>query len=739
MAGDEIREIGEAVVPAGQLSFESDRGYEEGCSTCGASVMRNCGVRAEKSAGKKCCSHFALRQAHTPLHADDGLTKGPRKQAEVQIGRPRYTHRDRRNKRLLFNMAKSPFPKILSHWNYHSGLRTDHPQAVEMRDQVAALPHQILSAQLAGSFKIEFATTICAPNHLVTLRTEVDGWERDLYGAFIEAAWTFILDRQRYPNGIVFKFVLDGCHWAKGMNMSLAAPQDVRFSDQEVQFETIEPRYRHYYDNLQIGENDSHQMSIHANHDPGIVYDLIVAGSGMAGGVLALKAAQLGLKVLVLDAGRLENSTHTFNLPNKEWGAQIVLHGVRNYDRADNQTFISYYPTMNFGGRSVYWYGVTPRMKNWELAHWPTTIANDLEPGGYAAAESLVRKHVTTGPFQENLIGQLQALFPNNVVCDTPRSLHQPDLGQGSFIEQSTGTFSSAEMLFDALSEGGPLGRERLFVNLHHLVTRLEWSGRNITGVVCQDLLGNCERTYRASNFVLATGSIESPRIALRSGLTNPNGRTGVGITDHGSFFLRNAYVVPPQSPFAGNDKHARIFVYADGNAQHRFNAEIELNPDYFRIRHANTAYWQDYLSHKNETRVGLKFTCATPLVDSNYVHLANNPDDKVQISMHPTPFGEETRAAVVDMGTKILTLFGVQNFDLNDKDQMYFGNGGTPHHAGGTMRVSGNGTGVVNTDLRHESYDNLYVCDASVFPFIPAANPSLTLVALALRLAAHL
>ena len=34
---------------------------------------------------------------------------------------------------------------------------------------------------------------------------------------------------------------------------------------------------------------------------------------------------------------------------------------------------------------------------------------------------------------------------------------------------------------------------------------------------------------------------------------------------------------------------------------------------------------------------------------------------------------------------------------------------------------------------------ENLYVCDVSVFPYIPTANPSLTLGALAMRLADHL
>jgi choline dehydrogenase-like flavoprotein len=69
----------------------------------------------------------------------------------------------------------------------------------------------------------------------------------------------------------------------------------------------------------------------------------------------------------------------------------------------------------------------------------------------------------------------------------------------------------------------------------------------------------------------------------------------------------------------------------------------------------------------------------------------------------------------------------------------MGYGNEGTVHHAGGTMRMSGNASGVVDTNLKFEAYDNLYCADPSVWPFIPAANPSLTLVALTLRLADHL
>ena len=65
----------------------------------------------------------------------------------------------------------------------------------------------------------------------------------------------------------------------------------------------------------------------------------------------------------------------------------------------------------------------------------------------------------------------------------------------------------------------------------------------------------------------------------------------------------------------------------------------------------------------------------------------------------------------------------------------------GVVAHEAGTMRMESPASGkkslpsVVDADLKVDGWKNLYVCDMSVFPVSPAANPSLTLVALAQRL----
>lgn len=60
-------------------------------------------------------------------------------------------------------------------------------------------------------------------------------------------------------------------------------------------------------------------------------------------------------------------------------------------------------------------------------------------------------------------------------------------------------------------------------------------------------------------------------------------------------------------------------------------------------------------------------------------------------------------------------------------------------HHIGTVRMGSDPRSSVVNADCRLHSVQNLYVAGSAVFPTSSQANPTLTIVALALRLAAHL
>jgi choline dehydrogenase-like flavoprotein len=63
---------------------------------------------------------------------------------------------------------------------------------------------------------------------------------------------------------------------------------------------------------------------------------------------------------------------------------------------------------------------------------------------------------------------------------------------------------------------------------------------------------------------------------------------------------------------------------------------------------------------------------------------------------------------------------------------------GGTHHHMGTTRMHVDATQGVVDSSSRVHGVDNLFVAGSSVFPTGGYANPTLTIVALAVRLADH-
>ena len=60
-------------------------------------------------------------------------------------------------------------------------------------------------------------------------------------------------------------------------------------------------------------------------------------------------------------------------------------------------------------------------------------------------------------------------------------------------------------------------------------------------------------------------------------------------------------------------------------------------------------------------------------------------------------------------------------------------------HHMGTTRMARARQEGVVDENCRVHGVENLYVASSSVFPTAGHANPTLTVLALALRLAEHL
>ncbi|MEL7334471.1 MAG: hypothetical protein AAFN12_19655, partial [Cyanobacteria bacterium J06560_2] len=231
------------------------------------------------------------------------------------------------------------------------------------------------------TFKILFQTSQYAPNNIVTLRNEQDGWSKDIHGVYAFGAWIFDLERSSYPNAIAFKFFLNGQYLMEGDPFTVNNTGEYRFTDdgsaalQSVRFPAeaaTESRFVHSYDNLPTHESPYQQKRFPGNRAESKEYDVIVIGSGMGGGIVADAVSDAGLDTLVLEIGGAQTPTHVGNV-YADWDEIASEHQVGHYDRKDGTNFL-FGAQMGLGGRSAYWSGIILRMQEWEYSYWPTAI-----------------------------------------------------------------------------------------------------------------------------------------------------------------------------------------------------------------------------------------------------------------------------------------------------------------------------------------------------------------------------
>jgi choline dehydrogenase-like flavoprotein len=102
-----------------------------------------------------------------------------------------------------------------------------------------------------------------------------------------------------------------------------------------------------------------------------------------------------------------------------------------------------------------------------------------------------------------------------------------------------------------------------------------------------------------------------------------------------------------------------------------------------------------------------------------------------------------------VDFNSRFGALVGasglgrVQVVDGLDREEIFSNlvrqSSGGGHQMGTTRMSNDSSTGVVDANLKVHGVENLYCAGSSVFPTFSWVNPTMTIVALSIRLAAHL
>ncbi len=622
--------------------------------------------------------------------------------------------------------------------------RRDFLNATSTAALAAAFAHGLsLPSEAFGrsAFTIRLKTARYRPGAQIAIRTSADNWRNDIIGRYQQGEWVFGFPADGSPPGMEFKFILDQRYWMEGPSLFVKPKDQADYFYDKIKFSTI-------VDEIQAENGNVQRRFFPATANENKRYDVIVIGSGMGGGVLADQLSDLGLDVLLLEAGGYLFPTHVGNLPrrhqvgkyNKNISSFWRDFGLKNYTNTPDSKYVGA-QAFNLGGRSLFWGGLIPRLAPWELELWPDEIKQYLETRGYDLAERLVKKSVFASGYEDRIKLLLSQKLQEFQPYGAPMAVEQT---VPEFRTVPAGVFSTADLLMESRLTNHEKGNRRLTINLNHLATSIESLHGRATGVIAHDLVEDKVRTFRGKAIVLSCGTVESAKLAKLSHLADAAGLIGVGITSHPIFYTH--FSIPSSSPVYNGQASAKILLRhkrADLRS-HPYNVILELGADFNEGRFVDPDLLRAHEQAKGRQMFcEIVFLFNAKLVEENSLLQSDRFYERPLIKMRDSAMAGESLSEINGVKNKIVEFLGGRPMAGDDLTLKRAGSGAAAHEVGTLrMNVQRNGTrreGVVDANLKFLKYDNLYACDLSVFPSSPAANPSLTLVALALRLAEHL
>ena len=495
-----------------------------------------------------------------------------------------------------------------------------------------------------------------------------------------------------------------------------------------------------------------------------------IVGSGAGGGTLGNELAQKGIKVVILEAGGRHEIQ---DFINDEWGsfAQLAWKDMRTtsgtWRVAHDFPNLPAWIVKSVGGSTVHWAGASLRFRDYEfkarstygalpgtsLLDWPITLA-EMEPY-YAKAEF---KMGTTGtndiprlPGNNNFkvmeagakkLGYTQVHTGNMAINSEPRD------GRGScqqigFCFQGCKSGGKWSTLYTEIPKGEATGN--LEVRPNSMAVKIEHNDAGlVTGVVYLDGQGKLQR-QKARVVAVAGNSLESPRLLLNSasakfpdGLANSSGQVGRNYMRHmtGSVY---AIFEKPVHMYRGTTMAGIVRDESINDPKRGFVGGYELEtlslglP--FTAAFLNPGAWgrsftsamDDYANMAGMWIVGEDMPRETNRVTLDPVVKDANgmPVASVHFDDHENDTAMRNHA--YKQGAAIYDAVGaVRTFPTPPYPST---------HNMGTNRMSEKPRdGVVNKFGQTHDIKNLFISDGSQFTTGAACNPTLTIVALAIR-----
>ena len=477
-------------------------------------------------------------------------------------------------------------------------------------------------------------------------------------------------------------------------------------------------------------------------------YDVCVVGSGPAGTLLGSSLTRRGVRVLLLESGR----------GLIDWLTDRRIRSLARYDFTGDTDYPRSRTTSRLlGGNSNFWTGRCERFHPSDFEPHPYTPPENPWPIGYAdldpyydQAERLLR--VRGGPrtaFSPPRKGPLP--LPASPDISFIKGLGRT-LGV-EFEESATATPTKTLRIFNVQKEILPgffaSGHGTLVTGV--TVTRLlAGTGGCITGAEVKAFDGTT-KIARARVFVVSCGGIESPRLLLLSsseqfpnGVGNAHDMVGRGFNEHPNVSF-DATIPHSWGTITPTNKVARTHqFYGAFRAEGLGSIYPVMRQAWVLPNHIATFRVADV---PRIIAAGLNRVLRAPLFVGAGVEMKISLANRVTLSRaHTDLFGNPTAHLIMNYSEEDRRLLDRGREMLRDWLRRLGARGvhelevaWSRHHQGACRMGRSPATSVVDADLRVHETPNLYVCGSEVFVTGGAMQPSLTIAALALRLADHL
>ncbi|AXK67443.1 GMC oxidoreductase [Burkholderia sp. IDO3] len=561
-------------------------------------------------------------------------------------------------------------------------------------------------------------------------------------------------------------------------------------------------------------------------------FDLVVVGGGAAGLTIVRELSGLGLNILLLESGGLEESADHEALNDVDVEGSLQDAELQRSRHASHAFQLKFWTTQTqkfgvrcrvLGGSTAGWAGkVAPfdaldfAAREWIAdSGWPIT-ASDLAPYIQRAA-----RHLDVGP----ILGG-PAFWPAAKLREPAEMARMKHVS--SFFWQLA---RSHRNLTDVMRFGPDFRSEShrgVTTVFNATVRAIQTDRTGVTGVeIVSSLSGKRRRTLLSSHVVLAAGAIENARLLLLSrdevgnALGNARGVVGRYLTDHpcmsiGEFSPDSQASAAALLGFFSLQQDYRAFMYSHGlairpdvqqaqrlpNMAAYANARISnddpvvalkrlakrqserpladlilvlqrsgvvvsfvgrrilgssILPRRVRrlivdavIRLDANFVARDYVAKgtgRKIEKVTLDVICEQPPMRENRVTLSSRCDRLgLPVASVTWESGSAMKQAVVTFARLLDGDFrdaGIQGFALRPEiaagDLSAIALHDMAHTAGTTRMGQDPATSVVDADCRVHDVRGLHIAGASVFPTSGHANPTMVIMALAIRLADHL